>query len=60
MDREFAADAWHSFTPATFPMVLGAQVAGTVEKAGGGSSRFAVGDAVMGQRVRDGKTVIVL
>ena len=35
MDREFAAGAWQSFTPATFPMVLGAQVAGTVEKAGG-------------------------
>jgi NADPH:quinone reductase-like Zn-dependent oxidoreductase len=35
--------------PANFPMILGADVAGTVEDVGAGSSRFAVGEAVMGQ-----------
>jgi NADPH:quinone reductase-like Zn-dependent oxidoreductase len=49
MDRAIAAGGWQSVMPATFPMVLGADVAGTIEKAGDGSSRFAVGDAVMGQ-----------
>lgn len=54
LDRAIAAGGWQSFMPATFPTVLGVDVAGTVEKANGRSSRFAVGDA------RDGKTVIVL
>ena len=35
--------------PATFPMILGADLAGAVERVGEESSRFAVGDAVMGQ-----------
>jgi NADPH:quinone reductase len=48
MDRDIAAGGWQSFMPATFPMVLGVDVAGTIE-ADGGSSRFAAGDAVMGQ-----------
>jgi NADPH:quinone reductase len=54
LDRAIAAGGWQSFLPATFPMVLGVDIAGTVEKADGRSSRFAVGNA------RDGKTVIVL
>jgi NADPH:quinone reductase-like Zn-dependent oxidoreductase len=49
MDRDIAAGAWQSVMPATFPMVLGADVAGRVEKAGEGLSRFAVGDAILGQ-----------
>jgi NADPH:quinone reductase len=47
MDRAIAAGAWQSFMPGTFPMVLGVDLAGTVEQAGG--VRFAVGDRVMGQ-----------
>ena len=49
MDGVIAAGGWQSLMPATFPMVLGADVAGTVETIGEGSSRFAAGDAVMGQ-----------
>jgi NADPH:quinone reductase-like Zn-dependent oxidoreductase len=49
MDRDIAAGGWQSVMPATFPMILGADVAGTVENTGDGSSRFAVGDTVMGQ-----------
>jgi NADPH:quinone reductase-like Zn-dependent oxidoreductase len=49
MDRAIADGAWQSIMPATFPMILGADVAGTVEDVGEGSSRFAVGEAVMGQ-----------
>lgn len=49
MDRDIAAGGWQSVMPATFPMVLGADLAGTVEQTGEGSNRFAVGDAVMGQ-----------
>jgi NADPH:quinone reductase len=49
MDRTIAAGGWQSVMPATFPLVLGVDVAGTVEQAGEGSSRFAVGDVVMGQ-----------
>lgn len=51
MDRDIAAGGWQSVMPATFPMVLGVDLAGTVERAGEGSSRFAIGDAVMGQLV---------
>ena len=49
MDRAIAAGAWQSVMPATFPMILGADVAGTVEKIGEGSSRFSAGDEVFGQ-----------
>jgi NADPH:quinone reductase-like Zn-dependent oxidoreductase len=51
MDRAIAAGAWASFMPGTFPMVLGVDVAGTVEQAGEGAGRFVVGDRVMGQLV---------
>jgi NADPH:quinone reductase len=49
MDRALADGAWQSIMPAIFPMVLGADVAGTVEDVGEDTSQFAVGEAVMGQ-----------
>jgi NADPH2:quinone reductase len=49
MDRAIADGAWQSIMPANFPMILGADVAGTVEDVGEGSRRFGVGEAVMGQ-----------
>jgi NADPH:quinone reductase len=49
MDRVIAAGGWESIMPATFPMILGADVAGTVEQIGEGENRFAVGDEVFGQ-----------
>src|SRR3954451_20153324 len=51
MDRAIADGAWESIMPATFPIVLGVDVAGTVEDAGEDTERFSVGDAVMGQLV---------
>jgi NADPH2:quinone reductase len=49
MDHALADGAWQSIMPAIFPMVLGVDVAGTVEDVGEGTRRFAVGEAVMGQ-----------
>jgi len=49
MDRAIAAGGWKAVMPATFPMVLGADLAGTVEQLGEGSQRFSVGDKVFGQ-----------
>src|SRR5579864_2627886 len=43
MDLRLASGAWKPM-PATFPMVLGADGAGVVEKLGEGASRFSVGD----------------
>src|SRR6201986_2025678 len=48
MDRTLASGAWKPM-PATFPMVLGADGAGVVEKLGERTSRFAVGDNLLGQ-----------
>jgi NADPH:quinone reductase len=48
MDGTLASGAWRPM-PATFPMVLGADGAGVVEKLGEGASRFAVGDDLFGQ-----------
>lgn len=49
LDRAIAAGQWQSVMPATFPMTLGIDVAGTIEESPEGSSRLAVGQAVMGQ-----------
>ena len=48
MDRTLSSGAWKPM-PATFPMVLGADGAGAVEKLGEGASRFSVGDDLFGQ-----------
>jgi NADPH:quinone reductase len=48
MDRMLASGAWKPM-PAVFPMVLGADGAGVVEKLGERTSRFAVGDDLLGQ-----------
>jgi NADPH:quinone reductase len=48
MDLWLASGAWKPM-PATFPMVLGADGAGVVEKLGEGASRYSVGDELFGQ-----------
>jgi NADPH:quinone reductase len=48
MDAALASGAWRP-APATFPMVLGADGAGVVERAGGGAGRFSRGDELFGQ-----------
>jgi NADPH:quinone reductase len=48
MDRTLASGDWRPM-PATFPMVLGADCAGVVEKLGEGTSRFSVGEDLFGQ-----------
>ena len=49
MDVQIADGGWKDRMPATFPMVLGADLAGAVEEAGPSAIRFAAGDAVFGQ-----------
>src|SRR5579862_9569080 len=48
MDRTLASGDWRPM-PATFPMVLGADGAGVVERVGEGSTRFSAGQSVFGQ-----------
>ena len=48
MDLRLASGAWKPM-PATFPMVLGADGAGVVDKLGEGTSRYSVGDDLFGQ-----------
>ena len=48
MDLWLASGAWKPM-PATFPMVLGADGAGVVEKLGEGTSRYSVGYDLFGQ-----------
>jgi NADPH:quinone reductase-like Zn-dependent oxidoreductase len=48
MDPVLASGNWKPM-PATFPMVLGADVAGVVERLGEQASRFSVGDDLFGQ-----------
>ena len=49
MDTQIANGGWQNVMPATFPMVLGADLAGTVREDGPGAARFAPGDEVFGQ-----------
>jgi NADPH2:quinone reductase len=49
MDMQIANGGWQGQMPATFPMVLGADLAGTVQEDGPGAARFAPGDEVFGQ-----------
>jgi NADPH:quinone reductase len=49
MDATIANGGWQAVMPATFPMVLGADLAGTVREDGLGATRFAPGDEVFGQ-----------
>jgi NADPH2:quinone reductase len=46
---QIANGGWQDQMPATFPMVLGADLAGTVREDGPGAARFTPGDAVFGQ-----------
>ncbi|HVR10342.1 MAG TPA: alcohol dehydrogenase catalytic domain-containing protein, partial [Thermoanaerobaculia bacterium] len=48
MDLWLASGAWKPM-PATFPMVLGADGAGVIEKLGEGTSRYSVRDVLFGQ-----------
>jgi NADPH:quinone reductase-like Zn-dependent oxidoreductase len=48
MDATLASGEWRP-AEATFPMVLGADCAGTVEEVGDGATRFGLGDEVFGQ-----------
>ncbi len=48
MDRTLASGDWRPM-PATFPMVLGADGAGVVQRVGDGATRFSVGHSVFGQ-----------
>ncbi len=48
MDRTLASGDWRPM-PATFPMVLGADLAGAVERVGEGAIRFSAGQSVFGQ-----------
>src|SRR5690348_14166187 len=48
LDLWLASGAWKPM-PATFPMVLGADGAGVVEKLGEGTSKYSVGDDLFGQ-----------
>src|SRR5205085_6616343 len=49
MDRAIAGGLWRDRIPGTFPMVLGVDVAGTVESVSAGAARFSPGDEVFGQ-----------
>jgi NADPH:quinone reductase len=48
MDAAIAKGLWRDIMPATFPMVLGADIAGTVASVGERAARFAPGDRVFG------------
>lgn len=51
MDRNIANGGMKQQMPGTFPMVLGADVAGVVEALGDGAKKFSPGDEVFGQLV---------
>src|SRR5258707_3648862 len=49
MDRQMSNGRLQARMPATFPLVLGADLAGEVESGGENTTRFATGDPVFGQ-----------
>lgn len=49
MDRQIAAGALQAMMPAQFPLILGSDLAGTVEAVSEGAVRFAPGEEVFGQ-----------
>jgi NADPH:quinone reductase-like Zn-dependent oxidoreductase len=49
MDRTIADGGWKEAMPASFPLILGADLAGVIESAGEGASRFLPGEQVFGQ-----------
>jgi NADPH2:quinone reductase len=49
MDRMISGGGWKDMMPATFPLVLGADLAGVVETVGEGAAKFSPGDEVFGQ-----------
>src|ERR1700751_3534037 len=48
MDASLASGTWRP-APATFPMVLGVDGAGTVDSLGEGVTRFSLGERIFGQ-----------
>ena len=49
MDRTIVDGGWKEMMPASFPLILGADLAGVVEAVGEGAGRFLPGDQVFGQ-----------
>ena len=49
MDTQIANGGWQNVMSAMFPMVLGADLAGTIREDGPGATRFTPGDEVFGQ-----------
>jgi NADPH2:quinone reductase len=49
MDRAIAEGAWKAVMPASFPLVLGSDLAGVIEDVGEGADRFLRGEEVFGQ-----------
>jgi len=49
MDRTIADGGWKEAMPASFPLILGADLAGVIEAVGDGTGKFLPGDEVFGQ-----------